>query len=57
MTPLPVIPFTTEEIKGCTNEAAIGVNKAPRNPHSRFISYFNASVTPSINHLNFLATL
>ena len=27
MTPLPVIPFTNEEITGCTNEVAIGLNK------------------------------
>ena len=31
MTPLPVIPFTTEEITGCTNEASKGANKAGRN--------------------------
>ena len=31
LTPLPLIPFTTEEITGCTNEAAKGANKAPRN--------------------------
>ena len=31
LAPLPLIPFTTEEITGCTNEAAKGDNKAPRN--------------------------
>ena len=36
LTPLPLIPFTTKEIAGCTNEAAKGANKAPRNPPSRF---------------------
>ena len=29
LTPLPLIPFTTEEITGCTNEVAKGANKAP----------------------------
>ena len=28
LTPLPLIPFTTEELTGCTNEAAKGANKA-----------------------------
>ena len=32
LTPLPHTPYTTEEITGFTNEAAKGVNKAPRNP-------------------------
>ena len=49
-TPLLLIPFTTEEITGCTNEAAKGANKAPTNPPSCcFISCFTVSVTPSIN--------
>ena len=26
--PLPLMPFTTEEIAGCTNEAAKDANKA-----------------------------
>ena len=39
LTPLPRIPFTTEEITGCTNEAAKGANKAPRNPR-----FFHASL-------------
>ena len=48
--PLPLIPFTTEEITVCTNEAANAANKATRNPPSCFfISCFNVSVTPSIN--------
>ena len=29
LTPLPLIPFTTEEITGYTNEAAKGANKTP----------------------------
>ena len=50
LTPLPVIPFTTEEITGCTNEVTKGVNKAGRNPPSCFlISYFTVSVIPSTN--------
>ena len=44
-------PFTTEEITGCTNEVAKGVNKAPRNPASWgfFISCLTGSLTLSIN--------
>ena len=50
LTPLPVIPFTIEEITGYTKEAAKDANKAPRNPPSCFfISSFTVSVTPSIN--------
>ena len=50
LTPLSLIPFTTEEITGCTNEAAKGANKVSRNPPSCFfISCFTVSVTPSIN--------
>ena len=50
LTPLPLIPFTTEEITSCTNEAAKGSNKAVRNPLSCFfISCFTVSVTPSTN--------
>ena len=50
MTPLPIIPFTTEDITGCTTETANGANKAARNPLSYFfISYFTTSETPSIN--------
>ena len=47
---VPLIRFTTEEITGCTNEAAKGAKRAPRNPSScSFISCFTVSVTPSIN--------
>ena len=49
LTPLPLIPFTTEENIGCTNEAANGANKAPRNQPSFFILCFTVSVTPPIN--------
>ena len=42
--------FYYEEITVCTNEAAKGANKAPRNlPFSFFISCFTVSVTPSNN--------
>ena len=30
LSPLPLIPFTTEEITGCTNEVAEGIEKAGR---------------------------
>ena len=46
--------FTTEEITGCTNEAAEGANKAAINPSFFFISCFTASVTSSI--MNVLKT-
>ena len=50
LTPLPFISFTTENITGCTNEAAKGANKAPRSPPSSFfISSFTVLVTPQIN--------
>ena len=50
LTPLLLIHFTTEEITGCTNEAAKGANKVPRNlPSCFFISSFTVSVTPSMN--------
>ena len=50
LAPLPLIPFTTEEITGCTNEVANSANKAGRNPLSCFfISCFTVSVIPSIN--------
>ena len=42
-----LITFTTEEITGCTNEAAKGANNAPRNPPSCF--FYNVFITPSIN--------
>ena len=50
LAPLPLIPFTTEEITGCTVEVAKGAHTAPRNsPPYFFISCFIASVTLSIN--------
>ena len=53
-TSLPLIPFTAEEIIGCTNEAATGANKAPRNPSSCFfVSCFTVSVIPSFNTFKF----
>ena len=36
LTSLPFIPFTTEKIIGCTNEAAKGAIKAEINPPSCF---------------------
>ena len=48
--PLPLMPFTTEEITGCANEAAKSANKAPRNPPF-FILSFTLSVTPLIKTL------
>ena len=51
VTPLPLLPFTTEEILDCTNEVARGSKKAPRNPPScffLFVSCFTVSVTPSL---------
>ena len=50
LTPLSLVSVTTEEITGCTNEAAKGANKAPRNLPSCFlISCFTVSVTLSVN--------
>ena len=37
LTPLQLIPFTIEEITGCTKEAAKGVEKASRNPSYCFL--------------------
>ena len=37
LTPLPIIPFDTEEITGCTNETTKGVYIAGRNPPSCFL--------------------
>ena len=54
LTPLPLIPLTTEEITGCANEAANGANKAGLNPTScLFISCFAVSVIPSINKFEY----
>ena len=50
LSPLSLIPFTTEEITGSTIEAGKGANKAPRNsPSCFFISCFTVLVPPSIN--------
>ena len=50
VTPLIFVHLAVEEITGCSNKAAKGANKTPRNPPSYFsISYFTASVTLSIN--------
>ena len=49
-TPLPLIPFTTDEVIGCTNEAPKIANKASRNSSACFfISCITNSVTPSLN--------
>ena len=50
LTPVSLIPFTTEEITGCINEAAKDASKTPRNlpPHFSILC-FTVSVTPSIN--------
>ena len=54
LTPLPHIPFTIEEIPGCTNEAAKGAHKAGRNPPSWFFYFvFTISVTSSINTFDY----
>ena len=53
LTAIPLIPFTTEEVTGCTTKTAKGVNKEPRNLLACFfffsISAFTASVAQSIN--------
>ena len=57
MYPLPafitsptLIPFTIEEITGCSNEVAKCANKAARDlPSCFFISYLTVPVTLSIN--------
>ena len=56
--PLPLIPFSTEEITGCTNEAAKSANKTPRNPLSCFsISHFLFQKFHQLIHLNLLMIL
>ena len=47
---LPIIPLTTEEITGCTNEAAKGANKATGNLFRFFISCFIVSVLHQLMH-------
>ena len=49
LTPLPHIHFATQEIAGCTNEAANSAKKVPRNLFLFSMSCFTGSVTPSIN--------
>ena len=50
LTPFTEVPFITQEIICCINEAAKGANTAPINPPSWFfISCLTASVTPSIH--------
>ena len=50
LTPLTLVPFHTEEITGCTNEADKGANKAERNPSScLFASHLAVLVIPSVN--------
>ena len=49
LTPLPLIPFTTKEITGCTNEVAKGANKAPRNLPSCFFYFMLYCFSNSIN--------
>ena len=52
LTPLPLIPFTTEEITGCTIEVTKGANNARRNQHHWFfISCFTVWAIPPINTL------
>ena len=52
LTPLPLIPFTTEEITGCTIEVTKGARKARRNQHHWFfISCFTVWVILPINTL------
>ena len=54
LNPLPLTPFTTEEIIGCTIEVAKSANKASRNPSFFFFfSYFSVSVNLSINTPNY----
>ena len=58
LTQLPIIPFTKEEITGCTNEAAKGDNKAQKNPaFVFFISSFTVSITHQLIHPNLLMIL
>ena len=49
LTQLPIIPFTKEEITGCTNEVAKGDNKAPKNPACFFYFIFYCFNNSSIN--------
>ena len=52
MIPLPAIPFTAEEMAGCTTEATKGATKEKRDPPSFFFFFyfmFYCLVTPSTN--------
>ena len=50
LTSLRFIPFTTEDINGCTTEAAKGANNSEMyQPSCFFISCSTVSVIPSIN--------
>ena len=40
LTAIPLIPFTTEEVTGCTTKTAKGVNKEPRNLLACFFFFF-----------------
>ena len=40
LTAIPLIPFTTEEVTGCTTKTAKGVNKEPKNLLACFFLYF-----------------
>ena len=54
LNPLPLTPFTTEEIIGCTIEVAKSANKASRNPSFFFFFFFfSVSVNLSINTPNY----
>ena len=51
VTPLPLLPFTTEEILDCTNEVARGSKKSSKKSaflFFLFLSCFTVSVTPSL---------
>ena len=55
LTPLPVIPVSTEEITDCNNEGAKGANKAGRNPPSCFL--FHVSLLRELHQLILLINL
>ena len=50
LTPIPLIPFTKEEITSFTKEANKVANKAPRSPSCCFLFHvFLFQLTPSVN--------
>ena len=50
LAPLPLMPFTTETVTGCTNEASNGANKDKKKmPSCLFILCFTVSVFLSID--------